>query len=58
MHKIIDRMAELVERFPNESDLRRRTLNQAARGLFLSQASNWTPIIKNDTVVTYAEARF
>jgi len=57
IHKTIDRMSELVERFPNESGLRRRTLNQAARELLLSQASDWPSIIKSGTVVPYAESR-
>jgi len=56
-HKITDRMSELVDRFPNESGLRQRTLNQAARELLLSQASDWPFIIKNDTVVSYARSR-
>jgi len=56
-HKIIDRMMELVERFPNESGLRERILNQAARELLLSQASDWPFIIKTGRVAPYAEGR-
>jgi len=56
-HKIVERMAELVEKFPNEKGLKLRTLNQAARELLLSQASDWPFIIKTGTTVPYAERR-
>ena len=57
LHKIIDRMAELVDRFPDEKGLKLRTLNQAARELLLAQASDWPFIIKTGTTVPYAERR-
>jgi len=56
-HKLIERMGELVEKFPNEKGLKLRTLNQAARELLLSQASDWPFIIKTGTTVPYAEKR-
>lgn len=56
-HKIVERMGELVERFPDEKGLKLRTLNQAARELLLSQASDWPFIIKTGTTVPYAERR-
>ena len=56
-HKIVERMGELVERFPDEKGLKQRTLNQAAREVLLSQASDWPFIIKTGTTVPYAERR-
>lgn len=56
-HKMVERMGELVERFPDEKGLKLRTLNQAARELLLSQASDWPFVIKTGTTVPYAERR-
>ena len=56
-HKAIERMAELIERFPNETGLKRRALNQAAREILLSQASDWPFIMNARTVVPYATSR-
>ena len=56
-HKMVERMTELVDRFPDEKGLKLRTLNQAARELLLSQASDWPFIIKTGTTVLYAERR-
>jgi len=44
--KIIERMIELAERFPNESGLRERVLNQAAREVLLAQASDWPFLLR------------
>lgn len=57
IHKAIDRMSELVSRFPDENGLKVRALNQAAREVLLSQASDWPFIIKTGTTVPYAEKR-
>jgi len=56
-HKLIERMQELVERFPDEKGLKERTLNQAAREVLLSQASDWPFIMKAGTMVPYARKR-
>ena len=56
-HKAIERMCELVERFPNESGLKQRALNQAAREVLLSQASDWPFIMRAGTAVPYAVKR-
>ena len=58
IHKAIDRMVDLVERFPNETGLKRRALNQAVREVLLSQASDWPFIMRSGTTVTYAVRRF
>jgi len=44
--KMIERMTELAERFPNESGLRERVLNQAAREVLLAQASDWPFLLR------------
>ncbi|PKL24680.1 MAG: DUF1957 domain-containing protein [Spirochaetae bacterium HGW-Spirochaetae-3] len=44
--KMIERMVELAERFPNESGLRERVLNQAAREVMLAQASDWPFLLR------------
>lgn len=55
--KAIDRMVELVGRFPDVQGRKERALNQAAREVLLSQASDWPLIIKSGTTVGYAERR-
>ncbi len=57
VHKAIERMIELVERFPDEKGLKQRVLNQAAREVLLSQASDWPFILKTGTTVQYATRR-
>ncbi len=57
IHKAIERMTELVQRFPSESGLKLRVLNQAAREVLLSMSSDWPFIIKTGTTVPYAEKR-
>ncbi|MBN1648595.1 MAG: DUF1957 domain-containing protein [Spirochaetales bacterium] len=56
-HKAIERMQELVIRFPNESGLKERVLNQAAREVMLAQASDWPFIMETGTTVPYAVRR-
>jgi 1,4-alpha-glucan branching enzyme len=56
-HKAIERMSELVERYPNEKGLKGRALNQAAREVLLSQASDWPFIMHTGSTVPYAEKR-
>lgn len=57
IHKAIERMGELVERFPDQSGLKLRALNQAAREVLLCQASDWPFIMKTGTTVPYAVRR-
>lgn len=44
--KMIERMTELAERFPNETGLRERVLNQAARETLLAQAADWPFLLR------------
>ncbi len=55
--KAVQRMVELVGRFPDVQGRKQRALNQAAREVLLSQASDWPLIIKSGTTVGYAERR-
>jgi 1,4-alpha-glucan branching enzyme len=55
--RIAERMEELVEKFPRVTGLHRRALNQAAREILLSQASDWAFIMKAGTAVDYAVRR-
>jgi len=57
LHKAIERMEELAKRFPRQSSLKQRFLNQAAREVLLAMASDWPFIIHNGTSVGYAEKR-
>jgi 1,4-alpha-glucan branching enzyme len=41
----LDRMVELAERFPNDSGLKERALNQAAREILLVQSSDWPKML-------------
>ncbi len=56
-HKAVERMLELIKRFPNESGLKKRALDQAAREVLLSQASDWPFIMRSGTTVSYAVRR-
>jgi len=55
--KATERMLSLAERFPQARGVLLRALNQAARELLLSQHSDWTFILKNDTSAEYAAER-
>ncbi|TFG85117.1 MAG: DUF1957 domain-containing protein [Spirochaetales bacterium] len=52
--KMIERMIELAERFPNESGLRERVLNQATREVLLSQASDWPFLLRSGKSGSFA----
>ncbi len=57
LHKAAERMVDIARRFRNAEGLRRRALNQAAREMLLSQASDWAFIMKTGTTVPYAVRR-
>ncbi len=57
LHKAIERLQELVKRYPDESGLKEWVLNQAAREVLLSQASDWPFIMKMGPTVPYAVQR-
>ena len=57
VHQAIERMGELVARFPDEGGLKERALRQAAREVLLGMASDWPFIMNAQTVVPYATRR-
>ncbi len=57
LHEGADRMVELAHLNGDQSPLRRRALNQAARELLLAQSSDWAFIMKTGTMVEYAHDR-
>lgn len=58
LHNAAQRMTELANLYPcTDSDIKYRALNQAARELFLAQASDWAFIMKTGTMVDYAHKR-
>lgn len=57
IHGAIEKMEDLVERFPNERSLQERILNQAAREILLAEASDWPFIMYMGTTVSYATKR-
>ncbi len=57
IHKAITRMEELASRFPDQTSLKQRFLNQAAREVLLAMSSDWPFIIYCRTSVEYAKKR-
>lgn len=53
-HKMIERMVELAERFPDESGLRERILNQGAREVLLAMCSDWSMLLRSGTSSAFA----
>jgi 1,4-alpha-glucan branching enzyme len=55
LHESADKMVEMANGFPDESDqLKRRVLNQMARELLISQTSCWAFIMSTGTTVSFA----
>ncbi len=57
IHKSIERIIELVDRFPEQESLKKRFLNHAAREVLLLMASDWPFIMSNSPKMNYAERR-
>jgi 1,4-alpha-glucan branching enzyme len=55
--RALDRMVELVDRFPNHTGLRERALNQAAREILLVVASDWSKMLYKEEHADYARSR-
>lgn len=53
----LDRMVELAERFPNESGLKERALNQAAREILLAQTSDWPRLLYKQEARAFARTQ-
>jgi len=52
-----ERMTELAERFPDDSGLKERALNQAAREILLAQCSDWPRLLYKQDSTEYARSR-
>jgi 1,4-alpha-glucan branching enzyme len=52
--RALDRMTELADRFPNDSGLKERALNQAAREILLVMGSDWPKMLYNQETAGYA----
>jgi 1,4-alpha-glucan branching enzyme len=50
----LKRMTELAERFPDDSGLKERALNQAAREILLVQGSDWAKMLYSQENTEYA----
>ena len=55
--KALERMTELVERFPSSTGLKERALNQAAREMLLVLASDWPKMLYKQESADYARGR-
>jgi 1,4-alpha-glucan branching enzyme len=51
----IERMVELADRFTEDSSLKERALNQAAREILLAQASDWPALLYRGENAEYAK---
>jgi len=50
----MERMTELAERFPDDTGLKERALNQAAREILLAQSSDWPSLLFRQDSTEYA----
>jgi 1,4-alpha-glucan branching enzyme len=55
--RALDRMIELAERFPDDTGLKERALNQAAREILLVQTSDWPKMLYKQESVDFARAQ-
>ncbi|MDR0496311.1 MAG: DUF1957 domain-containing protein [Treponema sp.] len=55
--RALDRMVEIVERFPDTTGLKERALNQAAREILLSISSDWSKMLYKQENADYARSR-
>jgi 1,4-alpha-glucan branching enzyme len=53
----MERMTELAERFPDDTGLKERALNQAAREILLAQSSDWSGLLYKQDSTEYARRR-
>ena len=55
--RALDRMVEMVERFPDNTGLKERALNQATRELLLALSSDWPKMLYKQENADYARNR-
>ncbi len=56
-YKASERMSELAERFPEETGLRERILNQAAREVLLAMCSDWALLMRAGRSSSFARSQ-
>ncbi|MCL2210397.1 MAG: DUF1957 domain-containing protein [Treponema sp.] len=54
LYQSMDRMTELAERFPDDTGLKERALNQAAREILLAQSSDWPSLLYRQESTEFA----
>ena len=54
LYRAMERMTELAERFPDDTGLKERALNQAAREILLAQSSDWPALLYRQDSTEYA----
>jgi len=54
LNRAMERMTELAERFPDDTGLKERALNQAAREILLAQSSDWAALLHKQDSTEYA----
>ena len=55
--RAMERMTELAERFPDDTGLKERALNQAAREILLAQSSDWPALLHEQNSTEYAHKK-
>jgi 1,4-alpha-glucan branching enzyme len=53
----LERMVELADRFADDSGLKERALNQAAREILLAQGSDWAKMLYQGEAASYARSQ-
>lgn len=53
----MERMTELAERFPDDTGLKERALNQAAKEILLAQSSDWPALLYRQDSTEYARSQ-
>jgi 1,4-alpha-glucan branching enzyme len=54
LSRSMDRMTELAERFPDDTGLKERALNQAAREILLAQSADWPGLLHKQDSTEFA----
>jgi len=54
LSRSMERMTELAERFPDDTGLKERALNQAAREILLAQSADWPALLYRQDSTEYA----
>ena len=57
LYRAMERMTELAERFPDDTGLKERALNQAAREILLAQSSDWPALLFRQDSTEFARSR-